>query len=110
MRPRVEQADELLLALGTRVLDEVEQLGVGLGGVGPVAEHATEVVEVGGVEGRTDLVDALEVVGDPAEADAARSRRRPAPDASRRPSTRCRNAGAWRLGARRPGSATGSSW
>ena len=68
MRPRVEQADELLFAVGTGVLDEVEQLGVGLGGVGPMAEHPAEVVEVGGVEGRADLVDALEVVGDPSEA------------------------------------------
>ena len=68
-RAHVEDPHELFLALGTGVLDEAEQCGVGVGGVGPVAERSAEVVEVRLVEGRADLVDALEVVRDPAQRD-----------------------------------------
>ena len=83
------------------VRHEVEELGVGVGGVGSVPEHPAEIVEVGRVQRGADLVDPLEVVRDPAEGDplvvVVDQRRRP----SRMPATRCRRAGRGGSGAAR---------
>ena len=57
LRPRVEQADERFLVLRSCALDELDQFGVGLGGVGAMPEHVGELVEIGGVERGADLVD-----------------------------------------------------
>ena len=100
LRAGVEQPDERLLVLGPSTLDEVDQLGVGFSGIGPVAEQLGQRVEVGGVERGADLVDPLQVAGDPAERDplvVVGGRVRPRPAGSPRGSGRRARAGSGRL-------------
>ena len=79
------------------VADEVDQLGVGLGGIGPVAQDAGEVVEVVGVERAPISSTRLRWLAT-----------RPEPDplvvvvgsggGRTHAATRWRSAGAWRVG------------